>query len=133
MIVTPSKEQFKRVLKLALAMKLDVSNHSREQFRALVMDGEVVGFGRIVQKGEIIELATLGVSKSKRSQGVGEALVAHLSSKYDELYLVTVIPEYFKKMGFEEMEQFPMELNGKMNDCELWHGYGEPKVMRLKN
>lgn len=128
----PSKVEFEQVIQLANAMKLDVTDANQEQFIIVKDVGEVAAFARIFPKGKLHELATLGVVKSYRGQGLSMLLINKLRALYPELYLVTVIPEYFKKLGFEVSKEIPKELESKYNQCELWHGYGDPVVMKCE-
>ncbi|UTW66541.1 GNAT family N-acetyltransferase [bacterium SCSIO 12643] len=128
----PSEAEFEQVIQLANSMKLDVTDASREQFIIVKDSNYVAAFARIFPKGTLYELATLGVVKTYRGQGLSMLLVEKLRELYPQLYLVTVIPEYFKKLGFEVSNEIPKELESKYNQCELWHGYGDPVVMKCE-
>lgn len=126
----PSESEFEQVIQLANSMKLDVKEAKREQFIIVKNDNEVVAFARIFPRGTLNELATLGVVKKNRGQGLSGLLINELRTMYSQLYLVTVIPDYFKKIGFKISKDIPKELEQKYNQCELWHGYGDPVVMK---
>lgn len=130
-ITTPNITQFKRILFLANAMKLDSYNASPEQFAVALNDANhVLGFARVVQHNSIKELATLGVTPKHRNQGAAKAIVHYLQQENtDGLHLVTIIPEYFESLGFTVEKETPNDLQSKMNNCALWHGYGVPVVM----
>ena len=74
----------------------------------------------------------MGVEQSHRNKGVGVTLIEYALRHYNDLYLVTVIPEYFEKFGFKSTREIPSVFNQKLNNYELWHGYGTPVVMRYK-
>lgn len=130
-IAIPNITQFKRILFLANAMKLDTYNASPEQFLVALNDANhVLGFVRVVKHNFVKELATLGVVPKHRNHGSAKALVQHLQQEnLDGLYLVTVIPDYFKSLGFTIESSIPFDLKSKFNNCTLWHGYGDPVVM----
>ena len=128
-IPLPSSEEYQKVLEAANRMKLDVSNASIHQFVVVMNNSDVMGFVRTVNKGEIVELSTLGVVRKYRGTGMGAILVKNLQENNQELYLVTVIPALFEKYGFNKTNKVPQELQPKVNQCSLWHGFGEPVVM----
>ena len=126
----PTNEEFEQVKIAANRMKLDTTNVRQEQFVCAFSDCGLAGFVRINAVDDFKELATLGVLKEYRKNGVGEFLVKNLQSNYSELHLVTVIPKYFKQFGFEPMSNVPDELMKKFDNAALWHGYGNPVVMK---
>jgi N-acetylglutamate synthase-like GNAT family acetyltransferase len=132
-IKMPSEFEFEHVIQLANSMKLDITEAIRTQFMIVKNDDVIVAFARIFPRGKLFELATLGVVKQYRSQGLSTLLIEKLRTEYPQLHLVTVIPEYFKKLGFIVSKEIPKELEQKYNQCELWHGYGDPVVMKCND
>lgn len=126
----PTNEEFEQVKIAANGMKLDTSNVRKEQFVGAFSECGLAGFVRVKTVNEFKELATLGVVKEYRSQGIGRLLVKHQQSNNSKLHLVTVIPGYFKSLGFEPMRQVPEELIKKFDNAALWHSYGNPIVMK---
>jgi len=60
----------------------------------------------------------LGVLPECRRKGIGKAITQKLIEKTtSDCYLVCIIPEFFKKMGFEETDHFPPELQNKFDYC----------------
>jgi len=126
----PTNKEFEQVKIAANRMKLDTTNVRQEQFVCAFSECGLAGFVRINEVDDFKELATLGVLKEYRKNGVGEFLIKNLQSNYSKLHLVTVIPEYFQHFGFEPMNDVPEELMKKFDNAALWHGYGNPVVMK---
>ena len=126
----PTNEEFEQVKISANQMKLDLQNVKQEQFVCAFSECGLAGFVRINAVDDFKELATLGILKEYRKNGVGAFLIKNLQSNYADLHVVTVIPEYFEQFGFESMSNVPDELMKKFENAALWHGYGDPVVMK---
>ena len=126
----PTNEEFEQVKIAANRMKLDTQNVQKNQFVCAFSECGLAGFVRINAVDDFFELATLGVVKEYRKNGVGTLLINNLQSNYSELHLVTVIPEYFQQFGFEPMSKVPSQLIKKFDNAALWHSYGDPVLMK---
>lgn len=90
----------------------------KEDFLIALSNDELVGFGRIRDRGNCYELCSLGVIEPERLKGVGKQLVQSLIKQSGEpLYLVCIIPEYFKPFGFVVVEDYPEAMLEKLNYC----------------
>lgn len=67
--------------------------------------GSLAGFGRYRNCGNYYEIATVGVLEPFRGRGIGKTIVKQLISiiPSNEIWLTTIIPEYFKKFGFKKI------------------------------
>jgi N-acetylglutamate synthase-like GNAT family acetyltransferase len=114
----PDTTELPRILELATAMQLDTREMRQEEFIAAFDGQEICGFGRLRDHGSCVELCTLGVCESHRGKGLGlqlsRALVASTSR---QIFLVTVIPAFFQKVGFRRSSTWPESLNSKLNFC----------------
>lgn len=129
----PTIPEFEWLMQEASRMELDLSGIERNQCVISSNNiGETTGFVRLVKKSDCTELATLGVVRQHRGKQIGSELIKYFQRKHPELYLVTVIPEYFQKLGFEFVEVFPESLEKKLNNKILWEGYGIPVVMKYQ-
>ncbi|MGB0806997.1 MAG: GNAT family N-acetyltransferase [Salibacteraceae bacterium] len=128
-IKQPSEIQYLQVLVLARYMALDLSNCQRHQFVVALSGGKIIGFLRTRQKKDITELATMGVVKAFRKQGVGKQLLKHVMQRNKQLHLVTCTPNYFEALGFSSVHKIPQPLIAKCNNTDLWAGYGDPVVL----
>ncbi|OGI02200.1 MAG: hypothetical protein A2104_02205 [Candidatus Melainabacteria bacterium GWF2_32_7] len=95
--------------------KLDTENVSAEQFVIAEINGNLAGFGRIKPYENIYELSSIGVVPEYRKKGVGESLIKHLikTCPANEVWISTKIVEYFRKLGFEEVDNVPEEIKQK--------------------
>lgn len=90
-----------------------------EEFVVAEDGKKVVGLGRIIEHPDCRELATFGVEEAYRKQGLGKKLISELLKKAKKpVYLATIIPEYFKKLGFLRAEKVPPSMVKKSDWCE---------------
>ena len=128
--IQPASElQYLQILVLAKYMALDLSEVHRRQFVVALEGKKIIGFIRVKNKIDVIELATMGVVKGYRGQGVGRMLINYCKSKYDHLHLITCMPKHFEKQGFIRVFAVPDVLQSKYNNTALWAGYGDPVVL----
>lgn len=60
----------------------------------------------------------MGVIEPERLKGVGKQLVQALVQKSKgPLFLVCIIPEFFEPFGFYTVDEFPEEMQEKLNYC----------------
>lgn len=132
-ITRPNTQEFEQAITLAKQLVLDVSEATPRQFWIVKEQEQVVGCVRAINRGPLVELATLGVLPTSEKKGIGATLVHHMQQHHSSLHLVCVIPEYFEKLGFKRVLVTPEQLLPKVNNCALWHGYGTPVVMKWTN
>ena len=91
---------------------LDGENLDNQQFYVAEVGCELAGFGRFKRYGEVYELATLGVLENYRRNGVGKKIVEKLmyAVPSEEIWITTIIPEYFEQFGFIEDDNIPDEI-----------------------
>ena len=64
------------------------------------------------------ELCSLGVLPEYRHKGIGDLLVhALIKIAVQDVYLVCIIPDYFKPFGFKLVDEFPEEMKQKLHYC----------------
>lgn len=124
------------ILQYLSKFHLDSENIFPEQFIIAEFNGKFAGFARIKPYRNIYELASVGVLEEYRNKGIGNKLVKYLLSifPFDEIWVTTKIADYFKKFGFETVENPPEELLQKSKkSCA---NYRKPEegihYMRLK-
>ena len=101
-----------------------------EDFLVAVEDEKIVGIGRLKDHSKIYELCSIGIIEDKRKQGVGKLLVEELLHRADkEVYITTIIPEYFNKLGFKKTSKVPKELERKAEWCD---GCNKEKCVVMK-
>lgn len=113
-----SKEDFERVVELIAEMQLDNNDLQPSQFIVAKNENVLVGFGRLRTYENCQELCSLGVIEASRNRGVGTLIAEALKERSTKpLYAVTIIPGYFKRMGFVQVDNFPKEIVAKVNYC----------------
>ena len=88
------------------------------QFLVAKENDELVGFGRIRKHNGCDEFCSLGVLQTKRFKGIAKALIlARIKIATQPIYLVCIIPDYFKTLGFVCVEEYPPEMANKLHYC----------------
>ena len=105
---------------------LDSEGATWDKFFVAKHGTKTVAFGRIIDHGGYLEIASLGVDYYYRKRGIGLEMLRFLIKTAlenvppKEVYLVTHIPDFFKKVGFGEIPTGPRELEYKrLNKCKL--------------
>lgn len=97
---------------------LDDRDLQVHQFLVAKENDEIVGFGRIRKHYGCDEFCSLGVIEKKRFKGIAKKLIeARIKIATQPIYLVCIIPDYFKKLGFQIVDQYPEEIADKLNYC----------------
>jgi N-acetylglutamate synthase-like GNAT family acetyltransferase len=115
---------------------LDKIDAKWEQFFVAKLGEKTVGFGRIIDRGDVSELASLGVDYYYRKQGIGKALLKFLIEEVkraypgNPVYGVTHRPGFLTPFGFKEVNEAPDVLKHKKNhECIL--SPSKIKIMKL--
>ena len=115
---------------------LDATNLDWQQFFVAQNGGKTVAFGRIVDHGEYFETASLGVDYYHRGKGFGTKMIVFLIEEAKRMepqkpiYGVTHKPEFFKKVSFEEVDNYPDYFDYKKN--HICKNPSRIKVMKYK-
>lgn len=114
----PSENEFLQIRNYIHQFELDDRNLKQEEFTAAFRENELVGFGRLREHSDCIELCSLGVVTKHRRQGIGRAIVKELIQRSkDSIHLVCIIPDFFTPFNFHLVEKFPSAINDKLNYC----------------
>jgi N-acetylglutamate synthase-like GNAT family acetyltransferase len=115
---TPSEKEFFQIKNYIQAFELDDRILQRLEFISAFRNEELVGFGRLRQHSDCIELCSLGVVTKHRRQGIGKAIVAELiNQSKSSIHLVCIIPDFFAPFGFKVIEKYPTAIQDKLNYC----------------
>jgi N-acetylglutamate synthase-like GNAT family acetyltransferase len=99
-------------------MELDGRNIDAGEFMLIEGPTRIKAFGRIKHFDGYDELCTLGVVKDLRHLGLGAKLVKALCQASNvPLYLVCIIPDWFKTLGFEICSNYPEMIEQKRLYC----------------
>lgn len=114
----PTDKQFIEICKFIKEFELDNRDLRKEQFIVAVDNNKVLGFGRLRQHADCTELCSLGVVTPHRRKGIGKAIVNQLiKSTSITIFLVCIIPDFFKPLGFRIVEEYPASIKDKLNYC----------------
>jgi N-acetylglutamate synthase-like GNAT family acetyltransferase len=115
---------------------LDANDAQWHHFFVAKTGDKIIGFGRIIYRGDYVELASLGVDYYYRKQGVGKKILAFLIKEAKRaypgkcIYGVTHRPGFLRPFGFKEVKEAPVELeNKRRNECIL--DASKIKIMRI--
>jgi N-acetylglutamate synthase-like GNAT family acetyltransferase len=125
----PTESEFERVKKYARQFNLDDENMGIKEFKVLLHDNKLAAFGRLKVHKDATELCTLGVVEEFRGKKLGETFVRDfIANAKQDIYVVTVIPAFFSKMGFKEVKEYPASIKEKTEMCGTKHHVDETYV-----
>lgn len=104
--------------------ELDTKDIKIEQFVVAEVLKNLAGFARIKKYQNIYEIASVGVVKEYRNLGIAREMIEYLITNCpsEKIWIVTKIPEYFSKLGFEKTDLAPTELVTKSNQVCSYYG-----------
>ncbi|MFC1594179.1 GNAT family N-acetyltransferase [Candidatus Omnitrophota bacterium] len=107
---------------------LDATDADWKDFFVLKKGERTVAFARILDHAEYFELASLGVDYYYRKKGFGKRMLEFLIQEARSMdsgkpiYGVTHLPVLLKKVGFQEVNSYPENLDHKKNNiCKYPH------------
>jgi len=108
----------------ALLDELDLYYHALafKDFRIAEDNNQVVGTVQIEEFPNFLFLGSLGIKPDRQKQGLAKKLITTaLKGTNKDTYLYTIIPDFFKKLGFEVCPS-PSALPKKdLYECEYCH------------
>jgi N-acetylglutamate synthase-like GNAT family acetyltransferase len=120
-VVPASKSDLPAIEKLAKSLDLDCEDLSWDQFWVAKVNEKIAGIGRLRVYPECTEIATVGVLPEEQKKGIGERIVRELISRAPaEVFVTCVIPDFFNKMGFQLVKQYPAVLQKKVDFCKSY-------------
>lgn len=121
-IFPAAEPDFARIEELARSFDLDWEDASWQQFVVAKKNDVIIGFGRLRRYAECYEIATVGVIPAERTKGVGSAIVRYLAGLGPrEVFVTCVIPDFFSKLGFQKIKQYPAVLQKKVDFCKAYN------------
>jgi len=107
------------VRRLAESLGLDYPGMEAGPVWVAEADGAIVGIVGLLEHADCRELVALGVDPDHRHGGLGRRLVEALAADTDgDIYLATVIPEFFARCGFVPVREAPAGLAKDPAWCE---------------
>lgn len=105
------KTDFARVRRLAARFDLDYADMEADNFWVAAQGLRIVGICGLTKHPDCLELRSLAVADRFRKRGVGHKLVLALSEQASgDIFLTTIIPDYFAKLGFEPVTAVPASM-----------------------
>ncbi|MFH1387019.1 MAG: GNAT family N-acetyltransferase [bacterium] len=89
---------------LELLKTLDLYYHDQplNDFWVAEENGKIIGVVRLEEFPDFSFISSLGVLEVERKKGIASQLLKHLFElTKKDLYLYTIIPDFFKKFGFQ--------------------------------
>jgi len=112
------KADLPQIIRLAKKCDLDYSGMESDSFWVAADGPEVIGIVALKLHPDCAELCALGVDEAKRLKGLGRDLVLALLEKArGDIYLATIIPNFFGKLGFRKATQIPTSMVKKSDWC----------------
>ncbi|MGB9835349.1 MAG: GNAT family N-acetyltransferase [Candidatus Saccharicenans sp.] len=104
---TPSDMPY--VVRVAWRLALDYPGLENDTFFVAEERGKIVGILGLRDFGGFLELVAVGVLEEYREMGVGKKLVeeALKNNPGKKIYLLTTIPHFYEKLGFEKVAEIP--------------------------
>lgn len=129
--VIPCEKRHLSILEQYISeMELDGRDLDADEFLIIEGPTRVKAFGRLKRYNGYNELCTLGVVNDLRELGLGAKLVKALCEVTDvPIYLVCIIPEWFRPLGFEICGDYPEMLELKRIYCTNHLAVDSPYVV----
>jgi N-acetylglutamate synthase-like GNAT family acetyltransferase len=106
-----AKSDFRGVRRLAAGFDLDYADMEGDDFWVAAQGPKIIGICGLAKHSDCLELRSLAVADRFRKRGVGRELVAALFEQAgQDIFLTTVIPDYFSKLGFEPATAVPASM-----------------------
>ena len=117
---------------LAKKLDLDIEDISWDQFITAKKNDKIIGFGRLRKYPGCAEIATVGVIEEERKSGVATLIIKELMrSGPSEIFVTCVIPDFFNKLGFQMVKQYPSVLQKKVDFCKSYD-FSDEQIFVMK-
>ena len=117
------KKDHPPILKILRKLDLYYSGLSLNNFWVIEKQGQVIGCVQLEPHENFQFLGSLAVEKGREGRGVGKKIMQEvLKDQSKDIYLYTIIPDFFKNFGFEITKTTPPDLPSKDRyECEYCH------------
>lgn len=131
-IIPAAEPDIPEILRLANSFDLDIENLSCRYMLVAKKNNGIIGFGRLREYPECTEVSTVGVVLEERNKGVGTAIVKELIQLGpSEVFVTCVIPQFFRRFGFQVVKQYPSVLQKKVDFCKLY-GFTDEQIFVMR-
>ncbi len=112
------RTDFSQIIGLAVKHNLDYEGMASDDFWVAVDGGRIVGICGLKKHPDCQELCSLGVEETFQKRGLGTRLSETLLRETSgDIYLATVIPEFFERLGFKKTGRPPASMIKKSDWC----------------
>ncbi len=100
------------MVRIAWRLALDYPGLENDTFFVAEERGKIIGILGLKDFGDFLELVAVGVLEEYREMGIGKKLVEEALAVFPgkKVYLLTTVPAFYGKLGFEKVEELPEEL-----------------------
>jgi len=100
------KEDSAAIKKIVEDLDLSYKGFEVSDFFVGKLDGKIVAIARVQAFDDILFLTCVGVIEKYQGRGIAKAFLEKLTAihKDKDIYLNTVIPEFFQKLGFHSLD-----------------------------
>ena len=111
------------IIKLLKELNLYYTGLKFNDFWLAEENHQIVACLQLEQHENFLFLGSMGVKQNRQKQGIGKALIAASTKQANkDIYLYTIIPNYFSQYGFSVTNSFPNTLPSKDRyECEYCH------------
>jgi N-acetylglutamate synthase-like GNAT family acetyltransferase len=114
-----SSKDIPQITRLAESLGLDYPGLGEDRIWVAEEGREIAGIAALKSHADCDELVSLGVDPRFRGEGLGRRLVQILLDQAPgDVYLATIIPEFFEKCGFEKAARPPAGMKKDPAWCE---------------
>ncbi|MBU0686237.1 MAG: GNAT family N-acetyltransferase [Candidatus Margulisbacteria bacterium] len=102
MIERAQEKDKAQIVKILEELDLLATHQAFGGFWVAKKDGKVVGTARLKEYDNFFFLSSVGVRPGYQKHGIASQLIKELFTKAaKDIYLYTIIPDFFKKLGFK--------------------------------
>ena len=113
------KADLPQIISLAKKYELDYTGMVSDDFWVAAEGPKILGIVGLKEHPDCVELCALGVDEARRKRGLGRELVLALLKKAKgDIYLATIIPFFFEKLGFHQASLIPASMVKKSDWCK---------------
>jgi len=114
-------EDLPQINKILNELDLAYPNQTDKDYWVLEEAHQIKAIAKWQDLGDYYFLSSLGVAQNFQKQGMAKALLEHFFAKQDkDLYIYTIIPEFFKRAGFVPISlehELPIKSIFDCQDC----------------
>ena len=104
-------EDHPRILQLLAELELDYPSRDLDKFWVYADNARIAAIAELKRFPDLLLLSCVGVDEVLQGSGIGKAFVEELLSRVPgTVYLYTLIPRFFGKLGFREAGEVPATL-----------------------